>query len=278
MGKAEKTRESWQERRTKIRHKWAVLFFFAEWICEQVSYFLGRWAFLDILGHIGRLTILIAVITYFLGADERRMQAEDQRKAKHYQAWQVINIAQGKPGGGGRLDALQDLNSDGISLAYVDASEAWLPGLNLENATLYRANLAGATLGVANLSAANLHSANLTGADLNQANLAGANLVWANLTKAGLPAADLSNANLTNANLNQANLAWARLDGANLKDIRNWQSIRLEDAYIRDVKNAPDGFTTWAKDAKAVTSGSLKEWEQEKKKWLEKEREAEEGR
>jgi hypothetical protein len=29
-------------------------------------------------------------------ADERRMEAENQRKAKHYQAWQAINAAQGK--------------------------------------------------------------------------------------------------------------------------------------------------------------------------------------
>jgi integrase len=80
-----------------------VPFVFVEWLCERVSHLLERWAFLDILGHAGRLTIFIALIFYFMKADERRMQSENQRKAKHYQTWQIINTAQGKPGSGGRI-------------------------------------------------------------------------------------------------------------------------------------------------------------------------------
>ena len=99
----EKIVSSWQNRRKTVRRRWQVPFIFAEWICEGVSNLLKRWAFLDILGHAGRLTILIAVIFYIKGCPERQRQAVDQRKAKHYQAWQVINAAKGKPGSGGSL-------------------------------------------------------------------------------------------------------------------------------------------------------------------------------
>jgi len=55
---------SWQKRRKTIRRRWQVPFILAEWICEGMSNLLTRWAFLDILGHAGRLTILIAVIFF----------------------------------------------------------------------------------------------------------------------------------------------------------------------------------------------------------------------
>ena len=53
---------------------------------------------------------------------------EDRLKAKHYQAWQVINSAHGNRGSGGRIDALRDLAQDGVSLA----------GVNLDRARLKR--------------------------------------------------------------------------------------------------------------------------------------------
>lgn len=259
MGKTEKSKECWRERRKKIKHKCARPFIFAEWICEQVSYFLGRWAFLDILGHAGRLAILFAVVSYIMGAAERQRQAEDQRKARQYQAWQVINIAQGKPGGGGRKDALEDLNRDKVSLAYVDVSEAWLPELNLENAILYRANFNKAVLSGANLSGANLHSVVLIEADLNSANLAEANLTWARLSEAGLSDVDLSG-----ANCNCADFSFARLDGADLKDIQNWTEVKsIENANIYGVKNAPAGFIKWAE-----TQGAVKRQIKDHQEWL----------
>ena len=217
MNDSEKPKSSWLERRQTIKHKWLVLFIFPEWFCERLSYLLGRWAFLDILGHVGRLTILIAVIFYFMEADERRMESENQRKAKHYQAWQVINAAHGKPGSGGRRDALQDLNSDGISLAGVDISKAYLPKLNLENADLSGANLTGADLLGANLTGAELPYANLTEVILPDSNLTGAILLGANLTGAILSDANLAGAELWEANLNEAFLSGANLTGAILK-------------------------------------------------------------
>src|SRR5579871_6672572 len=62
----------------------------------------GRWGagLLDVLEHLGTFSVLIAVIFYFADSGNRRKQ-------KHYQAWQVINTAQGKGGSGGRIEALQ---------------------------------------------------------------------------------------------------------------------------------------------------------------------------
>ncbi len=286
MEKAEKTKESWEERKTKIKHKWAVPFIFAEWLCERISYLLEQWAFLDILGQAGRLTILVAVIFYFAESDGRR-------KAKHYQAWQVINSAQGKVGSGGRIDALQDLNEDKVSLTGVDISKAYIPEINLTRADLHHANLTGADLNNADLTGAFLSSADLTGAkvyavnfsgamlfaatltdadlsgaDLTEANVMAVNLSEANLTntnftRANLVAANLGGANLTRADLKLANLTRANLKGANLKDIYGWEEIRsIELANIYDVKNPPDGFIEWAKQHGAVSIESDKEWKE----------------
>ena len=63
--------ESWRERKQFIKHKWFVPFIYVEWRCEQLSKLLDHWAFLDILGHAGRFTVLVAVIFYIVGCPER---------------------------------------------------------------------------------------------------------------------------------------------------------------------------------------------------------------
>ena len=92
-----------------------------------MAFYLSRWSFLEVLEYLGSFSILFAVILYFTEAGERREQ-------KHYQAWQVINTAQGKGGNGGRIDALQELNADNISLIGVDVRDAFLQYIQLDNA------------------------------------------------------------------------------------------------------------------------------------------------
>ena len=75
----EKIVSSWHKRRKNIRRRWQVLFIFPEWLFESFSYLLGQWAFLDILGRLGRLTILFAVIFYIWGCPERKMQSANLR-------------------------------------------------------------------------------------------------------------------------------------------------------------------------------------------------------
>ncbi len=63
-------------------------------------------------------------------------------------------------------------------------------------------------------------------------------------------------ADYTEANLAGANLANTDLHDANLNNIR-WREIAsLKMANISGVKNAPDGFVSWAVKNGAVTSES----------------------
>jgi len=212
--------------------------------------------------------------------EHERQQALDQRKAKHYQAWQVVVAAQGQRISGGRIEALEDLNSDGISLMGVDISKAYLPMLNLEDADLTGANLAGAIFWDANLAGAYLTDANLAEANLSGANLAGATLFRANLMEAKLYSAILSKANLTGANLSgaklgSANLTGANFDKANLRGAFLWsygiwwliESIEFANIYGVD---APEEFVKWAiEQGGAVSIEDYDEWQKfidEKKK------------
>jgi hypothetical protein len=118
---------SWQEQRARSPHAALVPFLAFDWLWEWIAYVLSHWSFLEVLEYLGSFSVLIAVIFYF-------KEAPDRVKQKHYQAWQVINTAQGKGGSGGRIEALHELNSDGISLVGVDLSHAFLQGVRLEGA------------------------------------------------------------------------------------------------------------------------------------------------
>ena len=233
-------------------------------IFKRFAKWLKNLAFLEILEYLGRLSVIFAVIFFF-------WEHGDRQKAKHYQAWQVINTAQGKPGNGGRTDALQDLNNDGISLVGVDLSMAYLEDIQLKNADLSNANLSGANLSNANLSRANLGGANLSGTDLLWANLSGANLWGANLSGAILWFADLSGADLGDTNLSGADIRRANLSGANIGG--NLSEVNLGEANLSgaDLSNAnlsganlgyanllqqtnPSGAILWVADLSGIRS------------------------
>jgi uncharacterized protein YjbI with pentapeptide repeats len=252
MSESSKSPESWQTIRQ--RHKaWALPFVWIEWVTEWLVYLLGRWAFIDLVKLVASLSIVWAAASYLLSADERRQAQLDQRKAKHYQAWQVINSAQGKGGSGGRIDALQDLAADQVSLV----------GIDLSGAILDRIQLPGA-----NLAIAKLDSAHLSEACLKEVTLSGATM-----KKTSFVSADLSNAILSNSDFREANLAFAELGASTLlgSDLRGAvlpDSIKnvseLYDANIYGAK-APHGvedFFKWAIEKMgAVCIGSDQEWQ-----------------
>jgi len=204
-----------------------------EWSLQWSAYYLSRWALLEVLEYLSVLSVLVAVIFYFT-------ESGDRRKQKHYQAWQVINTAQGKGGSGGRIEALQELNLDHVPLVGVNAAGAFLQGIQLSGANLFRADLG----------ASDLRDANLHAIDLRYAVLAWANFRQANLSRAKLEGADLSNTDLTNADLSGADLRDVNLQDAEWKEIRS-----IEGANIQGVRNAPQGFTAWALQHHAVMAG-----------------------
>jgi uncharacterized protein YjbI with pentapeptide repeats len=207
---------------------------------EWVAFLLSNWSFLEVLEYLGTFSVLIGVIFYF-------SESGDRIKQRHYQAWQVINTAQGKGGSGGRIEALQELNADKVPLVGVDVSSAFLQGLNLSGANLMRSDFSSGDLRNANLA-----SVNFTLANLNSANLRSATLDHASFYQANLGNSDLSDSSLVGADLSGAVLDDADLLHADLKDVQ-WRQIKsLKRANIAAVRNAPEGFVAWAMSNGAV--------------------------
>ena len=161
----------------------------------------------------------------------RAAEAEAVRRARrdtNYQAWQVINSAQGKGGSGGRVDALADLVRNDVSLAGINLDGAWLESIDLRLATLP----------MASFEKTNLQGARFDGARLDGASFRGANLSAASFTNASLRGADL-----TGARLSAVNLA-----GADLFDVRGWREIAtVAHANVEELRAAPRGFVEWAR-------------------------------
>src|SRR5215471_11741383 len=127
----------WTEQKAALKHSWLLPLLAFEWPFQWLAFVLGNWAFLELLEYLGTFSVLVAVIFYFA-------ESGDRIKQRHYQAWQVINTAQGKGGSGGRIEALQELNADGVPLVGVDVSGAFLQGVDLPHAHLVRSNFSAA--------------------------------------------------------------------------------------------------------------------------------------
>jgi len=224
--------EPWQMQHSKLRHPWLVPLLAIDWAFEWIAFVLSRWSFLEVLEYLSSFSILVAVIFYF-------SESGDRLKQKHYQAWQVINTAQGKGGSGGRIEALQELNQDGVPLVGIDVSGAFLQGVRLPRAR-------NSDFQAADFTNANLHSGNFRESNLNRANF----------QDADLGEADLCSANLTGAVLDGATLDAADLGNSDLGKVK-WRKIKsVKGANIRQVRNAPEGFIQWATQHGAVTTES----------------------
>ena len=194
---------------------------------EPIESWLEKQAFFSILGRVGNLAI--ALISFIANEDTRHNN-------QVFTAWQTITSANGQTGSGGRIQAIEFLNSRPLKFPWIgwttdifwDESERickektiWglrrkreiLNGISAANAYLSKIKLCRATL-----SAANIEEANLTRANLQKANLWGANVEEAILVKANLQKAILIHANLQKASLWGANVEEASLGIANLQE------------------------------------------------------------
>ncbi|MFY9801931.1 MAG: pentapeptide repeat-containing protein [Candidatus Acidiferrales bacterium] len=211
---------------------------------DWLAYFLSNWKFLEVLEYMSSLSILVAVIFYF-------SESGDRAKQKHYQAWQVINTAQGKGGSGGRVEALQELNADRVPLVGVDVSGAFLMGVRLEGSKLVRSNF----------SAADARNSDFSYADFSDADLHAANFRYSNFYKSSLQRAQLDDADMVGANLSGADLSGASLANTDLRntDLSGiiWRSIsNIKNANLHGAKNPPEGFAAWALQNGAIDSAS----------------------
>ena len=204
-----------------------------------VSWSLWLQSIVNLMKVIELGAFIFSAYQFWAGRRERiAADADTARRAvidSNYQAWQVINSAQGKGGSGGRVEALGDLLRNGVSLAGINLDGAWLERAQLPHATLIRSSLRRATLTGANLAGANLEGADLRGADL--------------------IGADLSNAYLRGADLTHARLSASNLQGADLMEVIGWRDvISISHADIEGVRNPPTGFIAYALEQGAVNS------------------------
>jgi uncharacterized protein YjbI with pentapeptide repeats len=238
----------WAEERQTIAASWTVPFRGFNWVLAWVSWALSHWVLLDVLDHLGTFSVLIAVIFYFADSGNRIKQ-------KHYQAWQVINTAQGKGGSGGRIEALQELNADHVSLIGVDAGGAFLRGIQLQHAHLERCDLHDADLRNGNLRSAWISYGNLRDANFRQADMADADLSFAAMQDVDLNQTNLEEANLAGTDLSRADLRFANARNFAWKGI---QSMKLANIY--GMKDVSAEFLAFAKNQGAVSLQSDDDW------------------
>lgn len=237
-----------------------------------------------ILGTFESISIVTALVIY----------VRQGKKKSHYEAWQVIDSAQGIKISHARIKALEELSKDGVSLKGLSLPMADLEQItlvdtdfkeaNLKTAKLQEANLKGSTFELTQLQGANLWKANLRECfflltqlqkvNLNAANLQNAELQGVNLLEANLQQANLQGAyilgNLQGANFQEANLKGANLQGAYLQDANfkraNLRGVNLKDANLTGVNFEEANLQgTNLQNAKGLTPTQIrvaKNWEQ----------------
>ncbi len=222
-------------------------------ILEPVDAWIDKQAFFAILGKLGNLAVVVAIVTFVFGENVRRNN-------EVFAAWQTITSAHGQSGSGGRIKALEFLNSRPLRFPWIGWTKDWfwdekaeecqeklvfgrrwqrenLVGLSAPN----KAYLAKILLCDANLRGANLRDAYLRWANLQQANLRWVNLqqaiLWeVNLQQAILWEANLQDADIRGANLQQANLWWANLQNADIRGANLQQAILIE---VKNITSTP---------------------------------------
>jgi hypothetical protein len=240
--------ETWSVHRARAAWKWMIPFLAVDWLGKWLAYWLSGWAILEVLEYVETLSLLVVVVFYFL-------EGPNRIKQKHYQAWQVINTAQGKGGSGGRLEALEELLQDNVSLVGVDVGGAYLLDIKLDKARLNRSNFHGA-----DLRGASFQKAKMDFADLSSANIRRGNFTKTDLRNANLQDADLNGAKLIEADLRETDLSRADLRNTDFTQTK-WKEIGdIKLANIYGVRNAPDGFIDWALSRGAVAIQSDAEW------------------
>ena len=266
-GKDGTPQTDWEEAKRYLKnHRWEVRqwkFFrritlwweatLIEKCLESIEFLLQKLAFLTILGRLGELALIVAVVSFVVGENGRRNN-------EVFAAWQTITSAEGQSGSGGRIEALEFLNYRPWRLPWILFTETWtgqtekdwfwdeqnekcvqkhlfgrrwdrepLVGLSAKNAYLVDIHLCGSNLQNALLWHANLQNSKLEGVILENARLSRANLQNARLSHA-----NLQNGVLIYANLQNAVLTYANLQQAILIEIENLTPQQIKSACFWD--------------------------------------------
>ncbi|MDJ0659383.1 MAG: pentapeptide repeat-containing protein [Crocosphaera sp.] len=275
-GKLENTLDYYREKaRQQVKHNlwkkhYNPYYLLEKKILEPGLSWIDKQALFDIIGRLGNLAIVIGVISFIVTEDYRRNEAL-------FSAWQTITSAENQSSDGGRIQALEFLNSRPVRFPFIGLSkplhlhqygdeqpewywaewywDSWtqkckekgrffgyLWGRRWPRQRLSRLYAPNAYLNGIKLCGASLWGVNLEGAFLNKAQLQEVNLVEADLSKAKLNNANLQGASLLAAQLQGASLIGANLIGANLQEstlIKDDLVIIVTEAAYSDSETNP---------------------------------------
>jgi uncharacterized protein YjbI with pentapeptide repeats len=227
-----------------------------EFFAVSTSNPLGRRGIVRMLDLLGRVTVLSAAVSYCWNEDQRS-------KERQYEAWQIVTAAHTQVASGGRIEALQDLTNDRVSLTGIDLRGAQLQGARLRSGMLYASRLDSANLRYATLAYAQLAQAHLNGTSLDSACLMGADFRQAEAHNASFRLADLRRAIFWDAKLGSDSLSRERttLAGANLEaaDLRlaDLTDANLARANLRDAQLGGAVLTNAILEGADVTGANL---------------------
>ncbi len=243
---------------------------------NQLSNWLKNLAFIQVLDSVGKLGILVALITFFLEIPKRDEQAKLEAERRQFEYWKAIDSAKSSsevsPDGRFTSYALRMALQNLVEEKDSSGKPLKIRNVDFSGADLHEINLAGADLMISqfrysNLSAANFKDANLSKCTFARARLLGTDFSGANLAEAAFrdalydrqtkfpksfnpnvmgmhkiePQASLSEANLAHAMLWEVELENADLQRANLKRAiigGNFRGVNLRQACLRQTRAA----------------------------------------
>lgn len=128
----------------------------------------------------------------------------------------------------------------------------------------YGVDLEGAMLSGVSLKQVDLHEIYLP-----EANMQDASLFGCDFTNAQLDHANLMRADLTETIFSPTSLLGANLMFANMQSVKGWDKVTaITLANIHGIKNAPDGFRSWAIAHGAVDESDVQKWQKLKNQRL----------
>jgi hypothetical protein len=120
------------------------------WIARFQNWFQNsRW--IASLSAVGLFATNVAI---FFGLAAYLFEYPDRQKLRHFQAWQVINLAHNQYAEGGRIDAIRDLVKDRQPLDGINLDDAYLQKSYFNGAILDNVSFKGADLSMADFGCA----------------------------------------------------------------------------------------------------------------------------
>ncbi|MEA5464524.1 pentapeptide repeat-containing protein [Leptothoe sp. PORK10 BA2] len=178
-----------------------------------------------LIGVIESVSIITGIILFLLSG------AHQAKQRGHYEAWFVLDIAEGKETSYARIRALTDLNNDNVPLIGLDAVGADLNNIQLENADLSSASLERASFQMASLKSTRFWYCDLQAADFTLARLEFADFYDANITGAKFEGAYLKGSKFSKATLSNTNFSRSDLRESCFED-NDLQSTIFKDADL----------------------------------------------